>query len=75
MLKLTLNQMAMTCSNVTKIDGSDVQQMSQMADLNGSDSVGMSPAVAAVVAPASFGILVWDFGYISRKCVLQVGKC
>jgi hypothetical protein len=42
-LKLALNQMAMTCSDVTKIDGSDVQQMSQMADLNGSDSVSMSP--------------------------------
>jgi hypothetical protein len=42
-LKLALNQMAMTCSDVTKIDGSDVQQMSQMADLNGPDSVSMSP--------------------------------
>jgi hypothetical protein len=42
-LKLALNKMAMTCSDVTKIDVSDVQQMSQMADLNGSDSVGMSP--------------------------------
>jgi hypothetical protein len=72
-LKLALNQMVLTCSDVTKIDGSDVQQMSQMADLNGSDSVSMSPS-SAVVALASFGILVWDFGYISRKCVLQVGK-
>jgi hypothetical protein len=43
LLKLALNQMAMTCSDVTTIDGSDVQQMSQMADLNGSDSVSMSP--------------------------------
>jgi hypothetical protein len=43
LLKLALNQMAVTCSDVTKIDGSDVQQMSQMADLNGSDSVSMSP--------------------------------
>jgi hypothetical protein len=42
-LKLALNQMAMTCSDVTTIDGSDVQQMSQMADLNGPDSVSMSP--------------------------------
>jgi hypothetical protein len=42
-LKLALNQMVLTCSDVTKIDGSDVQQMSQMADLNGSDSVSMSP--------------------------------
>jgi hypothetical protein len=43
LLMLALNQMAITCSDVTKIDVSDVQQMSQMADLNGSDSVGMSP--------------------------------
>jgi hypothetical protein len=43
LLKLALNQMAMTCSDVTKIDVSDVQQMSQMADLNGSESVSMSP--------------------------------
>jgi hypothetical protein len=43
MFKLALNQMAMTCSDVTKIDVSDVQHMSQMADLNGSDSVSMSP--------------------------------
>jgi hypothetical protein len=42
-LKLALNQMVLTCSDVTKIDGSDVQQMSQMADLNGSDSVSISP--------------------------------
>jgi hypothetical protein len=42
-LKLVLNQMVLTCSNVTTIDVSDVQQMSQMADLNGSDSVSMSP--------------------------------
>jgi hypothetical protein len=43
LLKLALNQMAITCSDVTKIDVSDAQQMSQMADLNGSDSASMSP--------------------------------
>jgi hypothetical protein len=43
LLKFALNQMVLTCSDVTKIDGSDVQEMSQMADLNGSDNVSMSP--------------------------------
>jgi hypothetical protein len=31
-------------------------------------------AAAVVVGPASFGNLVLKFGFISRKCVLQVGK-
>jgi hypothetical protein len=34
LFKLALNQMAMTCSDVTTIDVSDVQQMSQMADVS-----------------------------------------
>jgi hypothetical protein len=33
-LKVVLNQMVLACSDVTKIDVSDVQQMSQMADLS-----------------------------------------
>jgi Reverse transcriptase (RNA-dependent DNA polymerase) len=33
-LKLVLNQTVLTCSDVTAIDVSDVQQMSQMADLS-----------------------------------------
>jgi hypothetical protein len=34
LLQLVLNQMVLTCSDVTTIDVSDVQQMSQMADLS-----------------------------------------
>jgi hypothetical protein len=33
-LKLVLNQMVSTYSDATTIDGNDVQQMSQMADLS-----------------------------------------
>jgi hypothetical protein len=51
-----VKQMAMTCSDVTKIDVSDVQQMLQMADLNGSDSVSMSPP-----SPPSSRLLVSVF--------------
>jgi hypothetical protein len=72
---MVLNQRVLTYSDVTTIDVIDVQQMSQMADLNEVRQCKHVTAAAVVVAPASFGILVWENGYISRKCVLQVGKC
>jgi hypothetical protein len=74
-LKLVLKQMVLTCSEVTKIDVRDVQQMSQMANLSEVWPCKRITAAAVVVAPASFGILVWENGYISTKRVLQVGKC